>query len=223
MCRMNYEIYSEESNVIGICDYAVIRNKIEKNQDNKVSRQGRQRKIYFNRDINYLVDVSGQEDVNTDRYSINIYNGDTRHMTLDKQSNREGTIYRQYTYITTQQCERILQGDIGWMAESDDVLLRELYLQMTINQRVPGVIVDYTREMYRMGFSGDYLIFDTQIRSTYDIEPGQLSPERLVQDVFKMTERLEPGKVVMTYRQGLGMPKVLANIVGWGQNRRQIS
>ena len=223
MRRMNYEIYSEESNVIGICDYAVIRNKIEKNQDNKVSRQGRQRKIYFNRDINYLVDVCGQEDVNTDRYSINIYDGDIGHMILDKQSNREGTIYRQYTYITAQQCESILHGDIGWMAQSDDALLRDLYLQMTINQCVPGVIVDYTREMYRMGYSGDYLIFDTEICSTYDIDPKQLSTGQLVREALKMTERLEPGKVVMTYRQGLGMPKVLASIVGWGQNRRQLN
>lgn len=220
---MNYEIYSEESNVIGIGDYAAIRSKIEKNQDNKVSRQGRQRKIYFNRDINYLVDVSGHGDVNTDRYSINIYDSDVEHMILDKQSNREGTIYRQYTYITTQQCESILHGHIQWMKNSEHVLLRDLYLQMTINQRVPGVMVDYTREMYRLGYSGDYLIFDTDIRSTYDIHPQQLSMEQLTQDIFRMTGRLEPEKVVMTYRQGMGMPKVLASIVGWGQSRRQLN
>lgn len=220
---MNYEIYSEESNVIGIGDYTAIRSKIENNQDNKVSRQGRQRKIYFNRDINYLVDVSGQGDVNTDRYSINIYDSDMEHMILDKQSNREGTIYRQYTYITTQQCESILHGDIQWMKDSEHVLLRDLYLQMTINQRVPGVMVDYTREMYRLGYSGDYLIFDTDIRSTYEIHPKQLSLEQLTLDIFSMTGRLEPEKVVMTYRQGMGMPKVLASIVGWGQSRRQLN
>ena len=55
---MNYEIYSEESNVIGIYDYTVIRNKIAGNAENKISRQGKQRSVYFNQDINYLVDMS---------------------------------------------------------------------------------------------------------------------------------------------------------------------
>ena len=32
---MNYEIYSEESNVIGFYDYTVMRNKIGANQENQ--------------------------------------------------------------------------------------------------------------------------------------------------------------------------------------------
>lgn len=217
---MNYEIYSEESNVIGIYDYTVIRNKIAGNVENKISRQGKQRSVYFNQDINYLVDMSGKDGTNTDRYSINIYDNDTKHMILEKQSNRDGTIYRQHTYITPAQCESMIHREIDWMKESSDLLLRDLYLQMTINQKWPGVIVDYTRQIYRLGYGGDFLIFDTSIKSSYDIKLEAMTATGLAGKNFHMESRLEPGKVVMTYRQSMGMPKILASIMDLSCNYR---
>lgn len=217
---MNYEIYSEESNVIGIYDYTMIRSKIAGNSENTIRRQGRQRSIYFNQDINYLVDLSGKDGADTDRYSINIYDHDIKHMILDKQSSRGGTIYRQHTYITPAQCESIIHRDIEWMKESDRLLLRDLYLQMTINQKWPGVIVDYTRQIYRLGYGGDFLIFDTSIESSYDIRLESMNASGLAGDNFHMESRLEPGTVVMTCRQGMGMPKVLANIMDLSCNYR---
>ena len=213
---MTYEIYSEESNVIGFYDYTVMRNKIGANQEN----QGWLRSLYFNQEINYLVDMSSQEAFNKDTYSIRIYNGDWKHMTLDKQSNRGGTIYRQHTYLSPDQCESILHGDIQWMKESEELLFRDLYLQMTINQNWPGVLVDYSRQLYRLGYGGDYLIFDTAIESTYDIKLKQLTAKYLACGNFNMEGRLEPGKIVMTYHQEMGMPKVLANLMDLSLSHR---
>lgn len=217
---MNYEIYSEESNVIGFYDYTIIRNKIADNRDNKISRQGRQRSIYFNQDINYLVDISGKEGRNSDTYSINIYDKDSQHMILEKRSQRDGTIYRQHTYITLSQCDRIIHGQIDWMKDSENLLFRDLFLQMTINQKWPGVIVDYTRQVYRLGYSGDFLIFDTSLESSYDVNLKHLTASELGHTDFHMENRLEMGKVIMTYRQGMGMPKVLAGIMDLSCNYR---
>ena len=97
---MNFEVYSEESNVIEYSEYTAMIHKIEQNEENHQSHPGNQRRIYFNRDINYLVDGSGQEGVNIDRYSINIYDHDGNRMVLDKRSLRDGTVYRQYTYLS---------------------------------------------------------------------------------------------------------------------------
>ena len=217
---MSYEIYSEESNVIGMYDYTVICNKLGKNRENKINCQEHQRSIYFNQDINYLIDMAGKNGMNTDRYSINIYDYNTEHMTLEKQSNRDGTIYRQHTYLTEYQCENILHRNIEWMKDSDNLLFRDLYLQMTINQKWPGVIVDYTRQMYRLGYGGDLLIFDTAIESSYDIRLEAMTAAGLARDNFHMENRLEPGKIVMTYRQGMGIPKVLAGLMDLSCNYR---
>ena len=164
--------------------------------------------------------MSSQEAFNKDTYSIRIYNGDWKHTTLDKQSNRGGTIYRQHTYLSPDQCESILHGDIQWMKESEELLFRDLYLQMTINQNWPGVLVDYSRQLYRLGYGGDYLIFDTAIESTYDIKLKQLTAKSLACGNFNMEGRLEPGKIVMTYHQEMGMPKVLANLMDLSLSHR---
>ncbi len=44
---MNYEIYSEESNVIGIYDYTVIRNKIAGNAEKQNKPSGKAAKRLF--------------------------------------------------------------------------------------------------------------------------------------------------------------------------------
>lgn len=214
---MEFLVYNEESNVISLSDYLNIRRKIEDNSDNKISRTGAQRKIYFNKDINYLVDVSSREGLNTDRYSINIYDGDFQHMQLDKQSNRDGTIYRQYTYLSAQQYYLLMNGQTDFLHDSDDPLFQDFYLQLTINQLSVGVVVDYKREMYRMGYGQDYLIFDTQISSTYNVDDIDFLSEELL-----TYPRLEPDKAVMTYRKGMDIPRVIANALHLGENVRRI-
>lgn len=222
MPEMSFEIYSEESNVIGFYDYTMICAKMSARHENCIRRQGHQRSIYFNQDINYLVDTSEDKNVNHDRYSINIYDRDIHHMILNKQSNRDGTIYRQYTYLTVPQCESIIHKDISWMKDSDQPLFRDLYLEMTINQKWPGVVVDCRRQVFGIGRGGDYLIFDREIESTYDIRLESKKAEDLAGDSFAMEPRLEPQKVVMTYRQGIGMPKVLTNIIDMSHNYRAV-
>ncbi len=217
--KMNYEIFCEESSVIGIYDYMMIKNKIEKSNGYRVSCQGLVRGIYFNQDINYLTERVGGGSANTDRYSINIYDNDPQHMVLDKRSSRDGTIFRQHTYISPDQCERMIHKDIKWMADSENLLFRDLYLQMTINQKWPGVIVDYTRQAYRLA-GGDFLVFDTSIQSSYDIKLEAMNIAGLAGKDFHMESRLEPGKVVMTYRQSLGMPKILAGLMDLSENYR---
>ena len=217
---MNFEIYSEECNVIGFYDYTMICAKLSARNENSIHRQGHQRSIYFNQDINYLVDTSGDKNVNCDRYSINIYDRDIHHMILNKQSNRDGTIYRQYTYLTVPQCESIIHKDIGWMKDSDQPLFRDLYLEMTINQKWPGVIVDCQRQIFSVGRGGDFLIFDRKIESTYDIRLESKNAGDLAGESFAMEPRLEPQKVVMTYRQGMGMPQFLANMIDMSHNYR---
>lgn len=210
---MNFEVYSEESNVIEYSEYTAMIHKIEQNEENHQSHPGNQRRIYFNRDINYLVDGSGQEGVNIDRYSINIYDHDVNRMVLDKRSLRDGTVYRQYTYLSLNQYSKLMGGDTDWMRSSDQPLIRELYLQLTINRLTPGVVVDFHRSVYRLGYTGDHLIFDTAIDSTYEI-----IPEKLLDRDLQMKSRLEPNTIVMTYRQEMGIPKVLRHMLGLSQS-----
>ena len=77
----------------------------------------------------------------------------------------------------------MIHKDIKWMADSENLLFRDLYLQMTINQKWPGVIVDYTRQAYRLA-GGDFLVFDTSIQSSYDIKLEAMNIAGLAGKIF---------------------------------------
>lgn len=213
---MNYEVYSEESNIINHIDFMNIKNKISSNMINREGKEFYIRKIYFNRDINYL-NSSDKENKNSDTYSINIKDNSLDLIMLEKKSFREGIVHKNYTYISKEQCSSILAGDINWMKDNVNQFLNDLYLQTTINEIKIGVVVDYQREVYRLNAGDNYFIFDKAIKSTYDIEGLDL-----LQAELKMNERLEKNKTVMTYRQSINIPRFVANVLQLGESRPSV-
>lgn len=103
------------------------------------------------------------------------------------------------------------------MKDCQDALLEELYVQMTVNCISPGVIVRYEREIYRMHGSGDMIIFDKSIQSSYDFGS---------QDVLKgsaaMKERLQKDCIVMTYHKPILVPRVIASILNFKEGKKII-
>lgn len=173
-------------------------------------------KVYFNKEINYLR-IADEKQQNFDCYSINIKRPDDSRFQVERQSFREGTYYSSYTYVDKAQCEKILCGDVQWMKDCQDALLEELYVQMTVNCISPGVIVRYEREIYRMHGSGDMIIFDKSIQSSYDFGS---------QDVLKgsaaMKERLQKDCIVMTYHKPILVPRVIASILNFKEGKKII-
>lgn len=211
---MSYEVYSEESNIINQIDFMNIKKKITSGTMNREGKEFYIRKIYFNHDINYL-NNSDKGDSNSDTYSINIKDNSLNLIMLEKKSFREGIIHKHYTYISREQCDLILAGDIGWMKDDINQMLNDLYLQMTINEIKIGVVVDYQREVYRLNASDNYFVFDKAIKSTYDIEGCDLLREEL-----QLVDRLEKNKTVMTYRQSINIPRFVANVLQLGESMR---
>lgn len=204
------EAYLEETHLVHIKDYEYLIGEKEHRGPTKL------RKIYFNSDINYLGGVKRDHE-NFDRYSINIKDFSDSRYVIERQSYREGTFYSKYTYLEKENCQRILEGDAGWMEKHSDVLLRDLFLQIQMNGLQAGVVVDYAREVYHMRYSSDMVIFDKSICSTYDFDVKDLLTENV-----KMKERLEEGYYVMTYRQPVIVPRVLASIFNYRDGHRLI-
>lgn len=173
-------------------------------------------KIYFNKDINYLRTAAGKQE-NFDCYSINVKNVLDSRIQIERQSYREGTYYSTYTYIDKVQCEKIIGGDVEWLKSSNDALLKELYVQITVNKIEPGVIVRYEREIYRMHGSGDVIIFDKSIQSAYDFDA-----EDILNSSAPMRERLPKDCIVMTYHKPVLVPRVIASILNFSEGRKII-
>lgn len=214
---MNYEAYYEENNVIRKKDYNNIKSTIEKNKKNRLGCINHIRKIYYNKDINYLTDSIDIAYSNTDSFCMTIENLNLDRIILEKKCNREGTIYKSYTYLSKEQCERLLNNDYEWLKDCEEQIMKDLHLQITINKLSIGVVVDYQRESYRINKQNDYVVFDTSIRSTYEWDNQSVFTNEL-----PTKERLEPGRVVMTFKQATQIPNIVVSILKLGDRSLRI-
>lgn len=87
------------------------------------------------------------------KFRIRYYNGDTSLIHVEKKSKAGGLGTKVSAAITKDQAAQIVDGDIAWMKDSDEPVLRELYTEMVSQRLMPKTIVDYTREpfIYRPG------------------------------------------------------------------------
>ena len=152
---------------------------------------------------------------NTDSYCVMMTDWDTDHLILEKKSKREGLISKSYTRLSEEEFERILDGDYEWMASARESIFRDFYLQLTINQLRPGVVVDYERQAFRMNSKKEYMVFDLSIRSTY-----LFTKDTVLSPLLEQTERLEQNRVVVTYKQMAELPGFIYRMTGIKQKHQ---
>ena len=200
---MNREVYYESDSVIDLKEYKSMMNLIRKTPENRLSKTSHIRKIYFNNDINYLEKDTKDKDV----YSIVIVDGDREHMMVELKSCRSGMILKDYAPIKEVECRNIFRGNIQWLQDSPYPLLKKLYLEIKINRRRIGVVVDYERQRFRLNHRKDFIEFDLSVKSVY----GQYGD--LLSDKLLMKERLDAGQVILAYKQSVYLPPVFTSVV----------
>lgn len=204
---MDREVYYENSNVLDIKDYSYMMKTIQASPINRCSGKDQIRKIYFNNDINYLEGGWDMSASDKDIYSIVMVNFDREHLMVERKSRRSDMIYKDYAPITYAECQQIFRGDVHWLKESDYPVLNALYLEIRVNLRTIGVIVDYERQRFRVNNSNDYIDFDLSVRSIYG-QKGDLLSEQL-----DMKERLDDKHVIMTYKQSANIPPIFKSVL----------
>lgn len=204
---MDREVYYENNNVLDMKDYEKMIESIQNTPENRLSKVNRVRKIYFNDEINYLEDGMYADSGDKDVYSIVMVNFDTEHLMVERKSRRSGMVYKDYAPITANESRRIFRGDVRWLKESQYSLLRNLYLEITVNLRTIGVVVDYERQRFKVHNSNDYIQFDLSVRSIYGRKGDLLA------DQLDMKERLDAGHVIMTYKQSIHIPPIFRSVL----------
>ena len=104
--------------------------------------------------------VNGRE-----KFRIRYYNGDTSFINLEKKSRLNGLGTKFGAVLSAEEAQKIVDGDIDWMMESDDGLIKELYFKMRCQGMRPKTIVDYTREPFIYGPGNVRVTFDYNIRT----------------------------------------------------------
>ena len=204
---MDREVYYENNNVLDMKDYKRMIDSIQNTPENRLSKTSHIRKIYFNNEINYLEEELDTSAFDKDVYSIVMIERDTEHLMIERKSRRSGIIYKDYAPITLKECQKIFRGDVHWLKDSAYPLLNQLYLEIKINLRTIGVVVDYERQRFRVNHTNDYIEFDLSVKSIYG-RKGDLLAEGL-----DMRERLDSKHVIMTYKQSVHIPPIFKSVL----------
>lgn len=123
------------------------------------------RSLYFDNyfDSAFYDKIAGVK--NRDKYRIRIYNFSDRQIRLERKSKRGDLICKTSANINRELCEQIMAGDPRGLEKSSHPLLRDMYVQMTINMLRPVVIVDYVREAFTHPAENTRVTIDKQLRT----------------------------------------------------------
>lgn len=90
-----------------------------------------------------------QDGVNKrEKFRIRYYGTDTTFIRLEKKSKINGLCNKESCSITAEECQKIIDGDIEFLLESENELMRELYAKMKYQLLRPKCVVAYTRECF---------------------------------------------------------------------------
>lgn len=100
-----------------------------------------------------------------EKFRIRYYNSDTGFIRLEKKSKQNGLCKKQSALLSPVQAQAIVDGDIAWMAKSQEALVQELYCKMKCQGLCPKTIVDYMREPFVFSAGNVRVTFDYNIRT----------------------------------------------------------
>ena len=123
------------------------------------------RSLYFDN----IYDKALREKVNgvnmREKFRIRYYDRNTSFIKLEKKSKIGGLGTKASATLSADEAQRIVDGDIDWMASDDRPLVFELYTKMECQLMKPKVIVDYEREPYTFRAGNIRVTIDFDIRT----------------------------------------------------------
>ena len=124
------------------------------------------RSIYFDNLADKALMEKKEGVLYREKFRIRYYNDDFSHLTLEKKIKNRSLTRKESAPLSLEECERILNGDIAFLKEHPDPLVRELYLKMRQQLLKPKVLVSYVREPYIYAAGNVRVTFDWEIRTS---------------------------------------------------------
>lgn len=173
---MKYLTYYENGEIISTKDYkeAVAKLKI-KNKKDTVQK-------YILQKYAFSFCLTDVED--SSQYYLCKKKSNDLQVYLEKKSVQGNLVCKQREEISEQEGERILRGEIQWMKEDERTLVRDFYLQSTLNELKYSHMMEFVREVYHYD-KQDYVVFDKAVRRQVD----QYFLECLFEDDVKVSVR----------------------------------
>ena len=196
---------------IPYADYLAMRGRLRKIMaaDPHTDSSGKYhiRSIYFdNSDDKALrekIDGIGKRE----KFRIRYYNNDFSFITLEKKMKVDSLCLKYDAQLTEEECRLILNGDLAFMKDHPQELVRELYAKMNYQRLRPRVLVSYVREPYIYRAGNVRVTFDSQIRTTL------YHREFLTKQVSDISATDTPQDMTLEVKYDAFLPEIIQDLV----------
>ena len=158
----------EYKHEISHCDMLELRNRLSavmKKDVHAIDGKYFVRSLYFDN----AQDKALTEKLNgvnfREKFRIRYYNHDTSVIHLEKKSKTNGLCLKESVILTKEMAQAIADGDYGWMLQSGEPLIQELYTKISGQGLRPKTIVDYEREPFIFTAGNVRITLDYNIRT----------------------------------------------------------
>ena len=100
-----------------------------------------------------------------EKYRIRIYNRSDAVIKFERKTKIQRFIFKETVRLTRDEADRIIAGDIGFLADSKHKLLRDFYRKSRCNIMRPAAVVEYDRAAYVHPVGNVRITFDTGLRT----------------------------------------------------------
>jgi SPX domain protein involved in polyphosphate accumulation len=141
-----------------------------------------------------------------EKFRIRYYNSDTSFIVLEKKSKLNGLCSKDSCRITVDEAQKIVNGDINWLASDERELCVELFAKMITDGLRPKTIVDYTRNPFV------YAPGNVRVTIDYNIRTGLNKTDFLNPDTITIPAGDSP--VILEVKWDEFLPDIIKDAVG---------
>jgi hypothetical protein len=139
------------------------------------------------------------------KYRMRIYNVCDDFIKFERKNKFNEYVFKETEVVSREEADRILSGDVAFLADSNSQLLRCFYLECRRNLLHPVVLVDYLREAYVHPVGNVRITFDIGVRTAL----GPIS--FFDRNTSTVTVCDEPG-VILEVKFGRVLPQIVRGL-----------
>ena len=140
------------------------------------------------------------------KFRIRFYNDNHEFIRLEKKSKIRGLCLKDSEKITKEECEKIINGDIEFLRDSNKKLFIDLYSELKGNLLRQKTIVDYTREAYIYPIGNVRITFDKSVRTG-------LNNINMFDDNLATIETIDNKYIVLEVKFDEFLPQIIRDII----------
>ena len=142
-----------------------------------------------------------------EKFRIRYYNDDHSFISLEKKMKINNLCQKFDVQISEDQCRKILDGDIDWMKDDENELIKEFYAKMKYQSLRPKVLVSYLREPYVYEAGNVRITFDSRIRTS-------MFHQKFLEDsVYDISATETPQDMIFEVKYDEFLPQVIQDLI----------